>query len=119
MKYQNLKEPVFITSVNLVNSKHGGEVYEIKMMGIKTQKNYYTYADPKNNNWSAWRWIVEVGATKGVVLNNLKLKDADKGLINADSTARPEYIVSKEELADLLEEFWKSRDTFNKLFGDF
>ena len=117
-KYIKLEEPVFITSCELINSIHGGEVYEVKMMGIKTQKKYKTYADPANVNWQHWSWIVDVAQRKGVVLSGCKLKDPDKGLVNADSHVVPEYVVTKEELADLLEEFWKSQDRWNGLFGD-
>jgi hypothetical protein len=116
-KYQKLQEPVFITSVDLINSMHGGEVYELKMMGIQSQNNYKTYADPQNVNWSHWEWIIDLAQRKGVVLTGCKLKDPTKGLINADSRATPEYVVTKQELADILEEYWKSQDKFNKLFG--
>mgnify|MGYP000067544338 CR=1 FL=1 len=117
-KYQKLKEPVFITSCELINSIHGGEVYEIKMMGVKTQSNYKTYADPGNVNWQHWGWIVDIAQRKGVVLTGCKLKDPTKGLINADSQVTPEYVVTKDELADILEEYWKSQDRWNGLFGD-
>ena len=117
-KYQKLNEPVFITSIELINSIHGGEVYEIRMMGIKTQNKYKTYADPANVNWQHWHWIVDLAERKGVVLTGCKLKDPSKGLINADSSVVPEYVVTKDELADILEQYWKSQDKFNNLFGD-
>ena len=117
-KYQKLDEPVFIASVELINSIHGGEVYEINLMGVRSQSKYKTYADPANANWNHWHWIVDLAQRKGVVLTGCKLKDTAKGLINADSAVVPEYVVTKEELADTLEEYWKSQDTFSKLFGN-
>lgn len=116
-KYERLREPVFITSLELINSKHGGEVWEIHFMGIQSQKPYKTWADPNNVNWRTWEPIVDVAQRKGVVLTGCKFKDSEKGIINADSSVVPEYIVSREELADILEEYWKSRDKFNQLFG--
>tara|TARA_R110002153_G_scaffold67723_3_gene180250 strand:+ start:926 stop:1291 length:366 start_codon:yes stop_codon:yes gene_type:complete len=116
-KYEKVKEPVFVTSCELISSRHKGEVYEIKMMGIQSQKSYKTYADPRNNNWQQWSWIIDLSERKGVVLMGCKLKDPNTNLINADSNIVPEYVVTKEELADTLEEFWKSRDNFNKLFN--
>ena len=88
------------------------------MVGIKSQNKYYTYADPANVNWQHWSWIVDLAQRKGVVLSGCKLKDPTKGLINADSNVVPEYVVTKEELGDILEEFWSSQNKFNKLFGD-
>tara|TARA_R110000868_G_scaffold96433_1_gene265343 strand:- start:2548 stop:2919 length:372 start_codon:yes stop_codon:yes gene_type:complete len=117
-KYQKLDEPVFIQTVELINSKYGGEVYEIKMMGIKSQSQYYTYADPNNANWYHWKNIVDKSARKGIVLTNCKLKDPSKGLINADSQVTIEYMVTKEELHDHLKEYWNSQDQFGKWFGD-
>lgn len=117
-KYQKLNEPVATISVELINSKYGGEVYEVKMVGIRSQNKYYTYADPNNVNWTHWSWIVDLAQRKGVVLTGCKLKDPTKGLINADSNVVPEYVVTKEELGDILEQYWQSQDRFNKLFGD-
>jgi hypothetical protein len=117
-KYQKLDEPVFITNVELIGSKHGGEVYEVKLKGIKTQKDYKTYIDPLNNNFHHWEWIIEAGQRKGVVLSNAKLKDPVKGIVNADSQIRAEYVVTKEELADILADYWKSQDKFQGLFGE-
>ena len=117
-KYQKLKEPVFVTNVDLINSMYGGEVYQIKFMGIKTQKVYHTYADPQNQNWRIWEPIINLSERKGVVISqDLRLKDIDKGLINADSPAYPELVVTKDELADQLADFWQSQNKFNDLFA--
>ncbi len=87
-------------------------------MGIKSQTNFTTYVDPNNVNFTHWQPIIERADSKGIVLTNCKLKDPSKGLINADSQVTIEYMVTKEELADILEEYWRSQDKFNKLFGD-
>jgi len=117
-KYQKLQEPVFICSSELINSRYGGEVYEVKLMGIKSQNKFTTYVDPNNVNFGHWQPIIERAESKGIVLTNCKLKDPSKGLINADSLVTIEYMVTKEELADILDEYWRSQDKFNKLFGD-
>lgn len=117
-KYKKLLEPVFVSSAELINSMHGGEVYQIKFIGIETQKDYTTYADPNNQNWRTWEPIIDLSERKGVVISRgLTLKDESKGLINADSRAFPELAVSKEELANQLAAHWKSQDKFNDLFG--
>lgn len=115
-KYPKIEEPVFITNVELIRSYHGGEVWEVQLMGIRTQQRFKTYADPQNVNWSHWHWIVEVAQRKGVVLTGCKLKDPARNIINADSQVVPEYVVTKQELANILEEYWRSQDTFSKLF---
>jgi len=116
-KYAKLNEPVFITNVEIINSIHGGEVWEVKLKGVKSQKDYKTYIDPLNNNFHHWEWIIEAAHRKGVVLSNAKIKDPVKGIINADSSIQAEYVVTKEELADVLADYWNSKDKFNDLFG--
>jgi hypothetical protein len=37
-------------------------------------------------------------------------------LVNADSEVQINYVVTKEELAECLAEYWKSQGTFGKLF---
>lgn len=115
-KYSKLDEPVFINKVKEINSKHGGMVYEVEFIGIKTKKAYKSYIDPSNNNFGHWRMILEVAENKGVVLSGMKYKDEDKAILNADSSAKTEYIVTKDELAEVLEEYWDSQNKFKKLF---
>jgi len=117
MKYPKLEEPVFITSSELINSRHGYEVVEIKFKGIKTQKQYKTWIDPKFNNWSNWEHIIEIANVKGIVLSNLKYKDIVNATINADSEPRIEYVVTMEELSQVLSEYWNNEDAFTRMFG--
>jgi len=117
MKYAKLEEPVFITSSELINSKHGYEVVEIKFKGIKTQTMYKTWVDPQFNNWSNWEHIIEIANSKGIVLSNLKYKDREKSTINADSEPRIEYVVTMEELSEVLSDYWHNVDAFTRMFG--
>jgi len=113
-KYKKIEEPVFVTGVEPRGSRHGGDIYELHFKGIKTQNDYMTYIDPGMINWRKWEHIVDIGSRKGVVLSNLKLKD--EGLVNADSDVRINYVVTQQELAQVLADYWKSRGTFGKLF---
>jgi hypothetical protein len=117
-KYETLKEPVFVSGVTERGSKYGGDIFEVSLTGIKSQKTYKTYIDPQNNNYRDWEMIIEVAQRKGVVLSGLKMKDLTDNLVNADSKPKTEYVVSKEELADILAEYWAAQDNFSKLFGD-
>jgi len=114
-KYQKIDEPVFITRIDERGSMHGGHIYEVHFKGIQTQTDFMTYIDPGMINWRKWEHIINTGKRKGVVLSNLKLKDV--GLINADSDVRINYVVTKEELAECLADFWNSQSQFGKLFG--
>lgn len=117
-KYTKLEEPVFVNRINLINSRHGGEVWELDVMGIKTQTKFKTYCDPQNVNWRNWEHIVDCAQRKGMVISNLKIKDEQKGIINADSDCRIEWVGPQEELATELEEYWRNQSKFNQLFGD-
>ena len=88
------------------------------MQGIKTKTVYKTWVDPKYNNWKNWLHILEVANTKGVVISNIKLKDVDKKIVNADSEPRLEYVVTPEALANILEEYWDKQNTYKRMFGE-
>lgn len=115
-KYQKLKEPVFVVGAKETPSRYGGEIYEIELVGIQSQTIYKTWADPRNNNWREWQHIVAAANSKGTVIDNLKLKDPEKKLVNADSHVRIVWMGKREDLLDILKEYWESQDTFRKLF---
>ena len=116
-KYTIIDEPVFITSIEERKSYHGGTVYTITFKSINTQKDYKTYADPGNMNFRNWKQIITTFNGKGVVLDaGLKLKDDEKSIINADSVPEITYVVTKEELAKNIDEYWQSQSQFGKLF---
>ena len=115
-KYQKIDEPVFITRIDERGSIHGGHIYEVHFKGIKTQTDYMTYIDPGMINWRKWEHIIEIGQRKGVVLGNLKFKDRDIMLINADSEPRIHVVAEREELAQDLADYWASQTQFGKFF---
>ena len=115
-KYQKLKEPVFVMSAKEKPSIYGGEVYEIELCGIQSQTIYKTWADPRNNNWREWQHIVAAANSKGTVIDNLKLKDPEKKLVNADSHVRIVWMGKREDLVDILKDHWNKQDIFRKLF---
>lgn len=117
-KYEKIKEPTWVTSVDIRQSRYGGDIVEIDMKGIKSQREYKTYCDPKNVNWVYWEQVIDVANRKAVVLGNLKFKDTEKGIVNADSKPTVEWAGPHDELREELEEYWRSQDRFNSLFGD-
>lgn len=108
-KYRVIEnDALFITSVvEKSNGANGSNYWEIHFKTIRGQEDYHTYADPSMNNWQYWSQIIDIAQHKGVVVSHVKIKDEDKRLINADADKmRVEYIVSKEELAEHLAEYW-------------
>ena len=51
--------------------------------------------------------------TKGIVLSNIKLKDVEKGVVNADCEPKLECVVTFEVLGD----YWDNQDNFKRIFG--
>ena len=49
----------------------------------------------------------------GIVLSNIKLKDVEKGVVNADCEPKLECVVTFEVLGD----YWDNQDNFNRIFG--
>lgn len=113
-----LNEPAFISDITDIESKHGGMICRAKLVGIKTQREYVCYIDPSNRNFRRWETSIQAARTKGVVLNNLRWKDETKNLIDADSRISVEVVVSKQELAEEMAEFWNQQSHWNRLFGD-
>ena len=116
MKYPKIEEPVFVSKVTHREGKDTNNLVEVEFTGITTQTTYKTYLDPKFANWPQWEMIINTSETKGVVLDNLKLKDPDKNLVNADSRPRVKYAVPKEDFVDIMSDYWASREKFNRLF---
>ena len=107
-KYKKLEESVFVVKCDLINSRYGGEVYDVRLKGVNSQEDYKTYVDPQNANFEIWSEIVQAAETHGVVLKNVKLKDPNNNLINADSSVKC-VITTKEQLADLIAELWNKQ----------
>jgi len=113
-----LNEPAFISDINDIESKHGGMICRVKLVGVKTRQELTCYVDPGNRNFRRWETTIKAARTKGVVLNNLRWKDESKNLIDADSRISVEVVTSKQDLAEQMAEFWKQQSHWNRLFGD-
>ena len=108
-KYRVIEnDALFVTQlVNKTNGANGSDYWEIHFKTIRSQEDYYTFADPSMANWRHWEKIIDAAQSKGVVISHVKIKDEDKGLINADADKmRIEWIGPKEELAQELAEYW-------------
>ena len=87
---------VAIDSIKLIPSRHGGEVVRLSGRHVDEFGKLtagYTFINPRNDNWSNWESVLDtVARNRGhwVIVDNVHMKDREKGIWNADS--RPAVI---------------------------
>lgn len=118
MKYERIKEPVWIVSIEHKNSRHHKyDCFDLQMQTIQSQTKCNTWIDSTMANYHQWEPIISaVVRGKGVIISNLKWKDPAKGLVNADSVPDFNYCVERHELTQILEDYWESQKPYGKLF---
>lgn len=102
-------QPYIILSQQPLTSKHGGRVYEVKMVGALDRCQYHTYIDPKNRNYRYWRRVIE-NPESGFVIKGCQIKRDE--LISADSRITIVWQTDRQE--DVFEELydiWVEQDT--------
>lgn len=102
-----------------LKSKHGGDVTEISMVGVKDRVLYRTYVDSFNRNYTFWAPIIH-NPLHGYLLTGIKIKSSTKALVNADSPVAIAYeTTDNTELYSEIVAAWQSQDRnqFEKLFG--
>jgi len=93
-------------------SRHLGTPYvKITMVGVTDRKEYITYVDRPNFNYSNWQHIID-NPERGYILRNLKTKThRGKLLINADSKPLIEAEeLSPDPILDVVKEHWERED---------
>jgi len=113
-----INEPLYIVSVDDSQSRYGGMIMRLEMIGIVSRREYHTYVDPNNRNYTQWRNVIEVARRKGVIINNTVAKDLQKNQVNADSVFTIECVCPREEIHQQLEKFWADQETVNQRFGN-
>lgn len=106
----------FYTVINQqqIKSKYGNRVIQITLVGIKDRLLYKTYLDPNNRNYAKWSSIIHQ-PYYGFLLSGLKIKDAEKGLISADSAVKIVYQTEyQSEIYNELILTWQAQDAANK-----
>ena len=121
-----ITQPYLVVKQEKNHSRNTGRPYtKITLQGIKDRCLYETYVEQGMRNYKNWQHIVE-NTDYLFVLNNVKIKNASDGLIDADSKPVIEHSASPENAEDILqpiEEFWLEEDaragatTFNRLFS--
>jgi hypothetical protein len=100
-----------------MKSKHGGEVTEISLVGVKDRVLYRTYIDSFNRNYTFWAPIIH-NPLRGYLLSGIKVKSSAKAVINADSAVQ--IVYQSDDNTELYSEIiaaWQKQDQHNK-FGD-
>ena len=113
-----INEPLYIASVDDSQSRYGGMIMRLEMIGIVSRTPYHTYVDPNNRNYTQWRNVIEVARRKGVIINNTVAKDLEKNQVNADSVFTIECVCPREEIHQQLEQFWTEQEAANRKFGN-
>lgn len=101
-------QPYIVLGQKKLTSKHGGTIYEIRMVGGQDRIEYHTYIDPKNRNYKYWRRLID-SPESGFVIKNCQIKRDE--LISADS--RIVIVWQTDDANDVYEELydiWREQD---------
>jgi hypothetical protein len=111
-KGKAMTQNYIIVKQETMNSKYGGEIIKITLVGTRDRFEYTTYIDPRNRNATNWFHIIN-HPTRGYVVSGIKTKQSKDGklLVNADS----DPIISAEcehssELFCELIAVWREQD---------
>tara|TARA_R110000803_G_scaffold105679_1_gene173891 strand:- start:681 stop:1043 length:363 start_codon:yes stop_codon:yes gene_type:complete len=86
----------YIVEQEVMPSRHGGYITEIKMISMQNGEYYHTYVDENNRNYKHWYEYTN-HPQAGYIISNLKLKKDN--LISADSRPHLEkYLENQQEL---------------------
>jgi len=111
---------VILTQKQIISKVDGNPVMEIQLVGVKDRELYKTYVSPLNRNFKHWSYIIH-NPTNGYLVTGIKIKDASKHLISADSVVS--ILVATEDSTEVYQELisvWKRQDStghFDNLFG--
>jgi len=115
-----MKQAYIIFKQRDINSKFGGSVTEVTLIGTKDRNQYKTFVDPRNRNFPHWQHIVR-NPEHGFVLRNLNMSKKGELLINADSQPIIECEdEDNERILATLYEVWQEQDRLagSDRFGD-
>ena len=101
-------QPYIVLSQHPLTSKHGGKIYEIKLVGAMDRVEYHTYIDPKMRNYKHWRRVIE-NPECGFVIKGCQIKRDE--LISADSRITVVWQTDrKDDVFDELYDIWTEQD---------
>ena len=108
-KTQNFEQYAIIKQEQF-HSKYGGIATEIILVNIKTRQEFKTYIDDRNFNSVNWQHILR-HPERGYVITGVKIKDATKKIINADSDPIISFeSETQDTVFDELESYWAEQD---------
>ena len=93
-----------------INSHHGGQVVKITLVGTADRLSYKTFVDPRMKNYNNWAHIAN-HPTRGYIVSGLKIKNQEKGIVNADS--EPLIRAEVEDPSQIFKELhaaWRDQD---------
>ena len=116
--YVILEQSPIHTKVKSANNT----ITKITLIGVNDRCLYKTYIDPTNYNYKNWSHITS-NPKHGFVVRNIKVKDAEAFILNADSKPIIEWEHDNADIImEQLKEIWVEQDdtrpktTFRDLF---
>ena len=94
-----------------ISQFNGRPMIQIDMVGVGNRLPYRTYIQKTNHNHRYWHYITD-HATRGFAISfhNLKIADAPRGIINADSVPSIEIEADRTEIVRHLKDVWDTED---------
>lgn len=99
-----------VLEIKPMMSRQGHKIYELALVNTETRMLYKTYADPHLRNFPNWSRIV-INPDRGYILTNIKIRDQEKQVIDAD--VKPRILITYDNREQLLEElyqYWSELD---------
>lgn len=94
---------IAISNIKEIDSKYGGQVFRLDGHYVNEfgkLSDCYTFIDPTKDNFKNWSDVLyKVAEHKGMVveIDNVKMKNREQGLLNADSMPRIEQVYPKTD----------------------
>lgn len=103
-----MTQPYIVLSTKKINSKHGGTIWTITLVGAVDRCEYHTYIDRKNRNYKYWARIIE-HPSNGFVIKGCQIKRDE--LISADSRITVVWQTDKsDDVFSELYDIWREQD---------
>lgn len=119
-KKQYTNEPCLVTSITTKMGREGNTLYDVRLRGLASDVEYQTWLDTGFVNYRKWRAVVDTFKVnhphKGVVIDNVYLKDPDSNLIDADSQYAITCVKPMHRIESAVREFRGEVAKFEDMF---
>jgi hypothetical protein len=107
-----------VTDISTRTSRHGGVIEQLSLINTYSGARATTYLDSQNRNYQYWHSVLNNRPDAQLIRGLTTKTHNGKLLINADS--RPEVLWTgpREQLDQVLREYWgvQGKNTYSNLF---